>query len=433
MEASPPNRPRKPRRRWRWHVPPALVHGGESLEGVQVLEEVQGPLGLLLWETYRDVAVWAITPPEERTGLFADGAHAARVQALEALGAEAVLDRGLRGAAAVLADPDAAEEQEVMTACRQVADWAEQRGYLATAVALAAAGAMAAPAHAGAAFRVGQIARRKGEGARAETWFRRAVGLGRQAKDWTSYSEAFLGLGNLYKQRGNYPAARRFHIRGLRAARRHALRDVQARALHDLFTIAVETGPTGEAQELARLAFRAYGPRHARLPALAHDVAYFWMGQGRFGPALEVFKAVLPHFTDGSEAILCAGNVGRAAGGAGDRPAYEQAWEQVWSASGDWEKLPSAGQALLELAQGGSSLRDWSRAEKAAESARDLAQRRGQGHAVILSDALLDAVRRKRGPERPAAEAPETAGDTQELAADLVRSLRVSNGGTAVR
>src|SRR5688572_27375181 len=124
---------RKPRRRWRWHVPPALVHGGESLEGAQVLEEVQGPLGLLLWETYRDVALWASTAPEERDGLFAAGAAAARKASMEAAGAEPALERGLRGASVVLTDPAGAQEQDVMTACRQAADWAEQRGLLATA------------------------------------------------------------------------------------------------------------------------------------------------------------------------------------------------------------------------------------------------------------------------------------------------------------
>src|SRR5688500_8834386 len=97
MEASLPPRPRKPRRRWRWHVPPALMHGGESLEGVQVLEEVQGPLGLLLWETYRDVALWAGTAPEERDGLFSAGAAAARRASMDAAGAEPALERGLRG------------------------------------------------------------------------------------------------------------------------------------------------------------------------------------------------------------------------------------------------------------------------------------------------------------------------------------------------
>lgn len=422
MDASPPNRPRKPRRRWRWHVPPALTHGEESLEGAPVLDEVQGPLGLLLWETYRDVVLWAGTQPEEREGLFAAGAHAARIREMDAAGADPALERGMRGAAAVVADPMGAQEADVMGACRAVADWAEQRGLMGTAVTLATAAALASPTHAGAAFRVGQIARHKGENARAETWFRRAIGLGRQAKDWASYSEAFLGLGNLYKLRGNYPAARRFHIRALRAARRHALRDIQARALHDLFTIAVETGPPAEAQDLARLAFRAYGPRHAKLPALAHDVAYFWMGQGRFAPALDVFRAVLPHLADPSERLLCAGNMGRAAGAVGDRPSFEEAWEQVWT-SDEWDRLPSAGQGLLELAHGASSLRDWTRAEKAAEAARDLAQKRGQGHVVILTDTVLDAARRKRGMEPPAA-ATDGADDTQDLAADLVRSLR---------
>lgn len=426
MEASPPNRPRKPRRRWRWHVPPALTHGGESLEGAPVLDEVQGPLGLLLWETYRDVVLWAGTPPEEREGLFAAGAHAARTRELDAAGVDPAVERGLRAAAAVVADPAGAQEADVMTACRAVADWAEQRGLLGTAVTLATAGALASPTHAGSAFRVGQIARRKGENARAETWFRRAIGLGRQAKDWASYAEAFMGLGNLYKQRGNYPMARRFHIRGLRAARRHALRDIQARALHDLFTIAVEISPPAEAQELARLAFRAYGPRHPKLPALAHDVAYFWMGQGRFAPALDVFRAVLPHLAEPGPRLLCAGNVGRAAGALGDRPTFEEGWEVLWSAD-DRDKLPAAAQGLLELAHGASSLRDWTRAEKAAEAARDLAQRWGQGQVVILSDMVLEAVRRKRGIEGPLP-ASDGVEDTHELAADFVRSLRGAAG-----
>ena len=146
------------------------------------------------------------------------------------------------------------------------------------------------------------------------------------------------------------------------------------------------------------------------------------MGQGRFAPALDVFRAVLPHFTDDSERLLCAGNVGRAAGAVGDRQAFEEAWEQVWT-SDEWEKLPSAGQALLELAHGASSLRDWSRAEKAAEAGRELAQKRSQGQVVILSDTVLDAARRKRGMETPAP-TEEGADDTQDLAADLVRSLR---------
>ena len=426
MEAAPANRPRKPRRRWRWHVPPALVHGGESLEGVQVLDEIPEPLGLLLWETYRDVVLWSSVAPEERDGLFAAEAYEARLRALAEAGADEPLDQALRAVAAILKDPAGVPEADVMAACRTAADWAEGKALLSAAVTLATAAALASPTNAAAAFRVGQIARANGENARAETWFRRAVGLGRQAKDWGSYAEAFLGLGNLYKHRGNYPAARRFHIRALRAARRHAMREIQARALHDLFCIAMQTSPPGDAEELARLAFRAYGSRHPRLPALAHDVAYFWMGQGRFAPALEVFRAVLPHIHDARERVLVAANAGRAAGGSGNRPGFDEAWQSVWAAEPEWERTPLAPQALLELANGASSLRDWPRAERAAETARDLAQRRGLGQVIIESEAVLDAARRKRGvdPAVPAAAIDESADP--ELAADLVRSLSVA-------
>lgn len=428
MEAPTPPRPRKPRRRWRWHVPPALVHGGESLEGVQVLEEVQGPLGLLLWETYRDVALWSATAPENREGLFAPGAHPARMAALDAEAAEEPLDAALRAAAEVLRDPAAADEAAVTAACRQASDWAERRGLPDVAVTLGTAAALASPADAAAAFRVGQIARRKGENARAETWFRRTIGLGRQAKDWTSYAEAFLGLGNLYRQRGNYPAARRFFVRALRAARRHAMREVQGRALHDLFTIAVERGPEREAQELARASFRAYGPRHHRVPCLAHDVAYFWMTHGRFAEAHEVFRAVLPHMTSETDALLCGANAGRAAGALGDRAAFEEAWDRVWSAAPDWERMPHAAQALLELSHGAASLRDWNRAEKAAEAARELAGRRELGQVLIETEAVLDAARRKRGMEQAAAPPAAEAEEAQDLAAEFVRSLRVGSG-----
>ena len=98
---------------------------------------------------------------------------------------------------------------------------------------------------------------------------------------------------------------------------------MQGRALHDLFTIAVETSPPAEAQELARLAFRAYGPRHPKLPALAHDVAYFWMGQGRFEPALEVFRAVMPHLHDPNERCSARRTWGAQRGPRATAPAFD--------------------------------------------------------------------------------------------------------------
>jgi len=417
---------RKPRRRWRWHVPPALVHGNENLEGTELLEEFSGAMGLALWQSARDVTLWALVrEPEERPGLFQPTAYEQRLRQIEVAGVDAAIDAPLRTLARITRDPGGVTEDEVLSACHDVSVWAEQHEKLGTATTFAQAGALAVPANAAAGFRVGQLARRKAEYPRAESWFRRVIGLGRQAKDWASYSEAFLGLGNLYTQRGNYPAAKRFHIRGLRAAKRHGLRDIVGRALHDLFVIAVDTNDPVEALESARGAFKAYGPSHHRLPVLAHDLAYFWMTRGRFEQALRVFQAVLPHITQPHERLLTVADIGRAAGGAGNRAEFDRAWDEVWNFAGEWHTRPHAAQALLDLARGAASLKDWTRAERAASTARDVATRREEGRVVIEAEAVLDQVTRKRAID----EATEPAGTEQEaadsdtLAADLLRLL----------
>ncbi|MDB4950509.1 MAG: hypothetical protein JWM27_3158 [Gemmatimonadetes bacterium] len=426
MNGSTPVPQRKPRRRWRWHVPPALLHGPEALEGAEVLDEVSGPLSLVLWQSIRDVTLWASVPePEERADLFDTGSAARREALLAQVHVDATLEPPLRAIAAMLANPVGTEEEALLGACRQVSDWADREGLLATALAFSQAAAIAAPRHAAAGYRVGVLARRRADYARAETWFRRTIGLGRQSKDWKSYAEAFLGLGNLYVQRGNFPAARRFHVRALRAARRHGMRDIQAAAYHDLFGIAVQSDQLEEARDYARNAYRAYGPRHALLPRLAHDLAYYWMMHGRFDAALAVFRAILPHLHGRGARLQAGADIARAAGGAGDRKAFEAAWDELWSLAHEPENEDGAAQALLDLAHGASSLGEWKKAEMAAGAARQIAQRREEARVLLAAEAVLDSVRSKRALETSAARVaqPESEEETQGFAAELVRSL----------
>ncbi|HEX8903914.1 MAG TPA: hypothetical protein VF771_03690, partial [Longimicrobiaceae bacterium] len=331
-----------------------------------MLEEFSAAIGLALWSSMRDVTLWAVgREPEERVGLFQPGAHEERLRLLDQAGIDAAIDSPLRILARISADPAAMTEEELLAACRDVSSWAEAQEKLSTAIAFAQAGALAAPANAAAGLRVGHLARRNAikiamtrgnaasqENARAESWFRRVIGLGRQAKDWASYSEAFLGLGDLYRERGNFPAARRFYVRALRAAKRHGLRDIQGRALHELFVIARETTGPGEALEFARSSFRAYGPTHPRLPTLACDLAAYWMGRGRFAQALAVFQALAPHLTTPGERMLNAGHIARAAGGAGNRAEFDRAWDEVWASAAEWHKDLHAAPALLDSAYG---------------------------------------------------------------------------------
>jgi tetratricopeptide (TPR) repeat protein len=271
---------------------------------------------------------------------------------------------------------------------------------------------------------VGRLAKRRAENARAETWFRRTVALARQAGDWPTYALAFDGLGNLYAQRGNFPAARRLLVRSLRAAGRNSLHDIEGMAQHDLFTVAGETGNVDEANEWARRAFQSYGPLHPSLPRLANDVAFFWCEQGCFAPALPVLQSVLKHFTEPTHRVAVLGAIGRAAGGLGDRATFQQAWDDAHELIGANGLQDMGARACLDLAHGALSLGAWERAEDAAQRALDGAMRRGDAKTRLVAEALVEAARRHQHAERAAATSREAWRDTAEvLSTDLVGSL----------
>src|SRR5687768_3415949 len=242
----------------RWRTPPAILHGGEPFEGTPVLEEVGDSLGVLLFQCIRDVYLWGSAAPDDRYGLFAAAADERLIRLLRVAQPQVQLESALMTLIRMCGAPEEAREEQVALACQHVAHWADAQGHSATAVAYAVGGAVVLPGDAAASYAVGRLARRRAEHARAETWFRRAVALARQTGDWSSYALAFSGLGQLYGQRGNFPAARRFYLRSLRAAQRHSLRALQGSALHDLFVIAAQSG-AAESERLAHQAFSLYG------------------------------------------------------------------------------------------------------------------------------------------------------------------------------
>ncbi|HEX5725059.1 MAG TPA: tetratricopeptide repeat protein [Longimicrobiaceae bacterium] len=412
----------------RWRTPPAILHGDEPFDGAGVLDEIRGPLGLLLWQSARDVALWAGAEEEARGELFAEGADEWLHRLLRNGNGEVQLESPLMTVVRMVADPAEARPETVALACQHIASWADGHGHTATAIVFAQAAALAIPLEAGAAYAVGRHARGRAEYARAETWFRRAIALARQTGDWQSYALAFLGLGNIYRQRGNYPAARRFHVRALRAARRHSLRTVQGSALHDLFVIAANSEQYDDAERYARGAYEMYGADYPRLPVLAHDIAYYWMLRGYFGAALTVFQALLPHMARHEDRMMALANVVRAAGGAGQRRLFEEMWDEVWEGIARNETLENAGEVLLELAHGASHLAEWDRAERAAERAARLATERSEQKIRMTAEAVLESVRRGRVARARAAEgpAPEKIEQSDAFAADLVRSLNAS-------
>lgn len=416
-----PPPPRRTSRRWR--VPPPLSHGPEPLDSGSLLEEMPDRLGALLWQSLRDVMLWATTSPAARAGLFADGAEARRRALLGRVDLPEELADPLRELASVLGPPAAVAGEAVAAACRDIAAWAEDRGQLAHALSYSQAVAMVRADDAQAAWAVGVLARRRAEYARAETWFRRAVMLARQSGDWATYCLAFTGLGKLYGQRGNFPIARKLHLRARRAARRHGLHAMEAMALHDLFVVAASTREEAEAETFAEAALQAYGPGHPGLPALAHDVAYFWLENGCPARALPVFQAVLPHIERPADRVRVLADIARAAAGARAEEAFEVASREALALVERPEAVEGAAQALLDIAHGAAMLRRWARAEDAASRALRIAGVRNEARVRLEAEAVLDSVQRRSRADvsRSPAGGETSRGDA--LAGELVEQL----------
>lgn len=360
----------------RWCIPPAILREpDETLEASQILEEFKGDLGLLLWNSLRDVTLWSATPEERREGLFVSEAAHKRLGLLATSGVEPALEVSLTTLAAVVGSPGTASPEIVTLVCLEVGKWALEQGAFGTALAYAQAGALASPEDAAPACTVGGMALRWGRHARAETWLRRCIGLARRGRDWQSYAQAYVDLGTLYTRRGVPGAARRYFTQAMRAGRRHGLLAIRGAALHGLFLLALDAGDLDDAERYARSAMRAYGRGHPRLAELLHDLAYLWVTRESYGRAIPMLQKLLVARTEPADRTLTLAVLARAAAGTGERRLYEEAWSGAWSLVNRPGAPEDHSRALLELARAAAKLRDWVRMEQASRKHATTPQR----------------------------------------------------------
>lgn len=356
--------------------PPAVLHGPwETLEGAEILDELRGPLGALLWQTLQDVHLWAGTPPAERHGLFAGGAMQRRMAMLWAVPAEPELKALLTDLAGLPGDPAAARPGDVAAACRLLAGWAEERGVIGTALAFAQAAALAHPADAAAALETALLALRRGEEARGESWLRRAVGLARRSRDCATYARADLELGRLYARRGAPLPALRFYLFALRRARRSGLRETAKAALNALLDLVHQVGAPAHEETLVGAALRACGASHPHAPELLRRWVRLRLARDPSAPLLEADAPVPPRGPATARAYLLA-VLAREAAGADAAESFERAWSAAWQIL---ESSPAdargglLARALLELAHAAADAGRWPWAEYAGQRALEIA------------------------------------------------------------
>lgn len=281
----------------RWCIPPAMLRApGETLEGFRILVEVPGELGVLLWRTARDVALWADVEPEARGGLFAAESADVRLARLAATDVPSPITAAVDTLGGMLTNAHRADAEVMRNCCREVAGWARGEGLVHTALAFAQAGALASPEDAAAALHTGISAVAAGEDIRAATWLRRTLGLARRGRHRVTYAAAWVELAAVSERAGDADAAGRMYQRAYRAGRR-VTGDATARlrAAHGLFRLARRRGDDAGAAQFAHLALRAYRPTAPEALRLLLDLARFWTDTGEMGRARSALRKLSAH------------------------------------------------------------------------------------------------------------------------------------------
>lgn len=366
-----------------WRVPPALLRNPsspETFEGESILAEYPDEAGLLLWQCYRDVLLWAGTPPELRAELFhrpdseqrRELVEAARGLDPEMIRAVRTLHRALRGSR---------NDGSVVSAALSISAAAERVRATDTAMAYARLASAAVPSIAGPALTAGELAARLGHAAVAETWLRRTIALARRSGDWACYGGALTALARLRERAGRLRGARIEYRKALRLSRRRGLHETKCRALGGLLRLALQEEDQAAAERYAGHALRVLGRDHPERGSVLLDVAEVELRRSHYARAAARLNEALRSQIGTDGQVRAWTMLVRAAGGVGDDNGVESAWHRALDLIDTFGSTSAAARLLLGLARAG--------AEVLAETQADAVARRARSYAARLGDSSL--------------------------------------------
>lgn len=243
------------------------------------------------------------------------------------------------------------------------------------------------------AYHIARLLRRVAMYGDAEAWLRYTADRATAAEDWEHHALALSGLGNLNRQRGNFPDSVRFHSLALRSARDHGVRRLEGDALYDLAVMHFESGELDEGMKYAREAITAYGPGHSQLVRMVNDLAWIWMHQhGESGRALELFYAIEPRVQDPPFRAVLLANIARAAAEEGQAHIYELTWPEAYAYIRRQDTEDGHAAAFCQLALAALASMQLERARQAATLCLNVAERRREAYSVFMAEQILDAL-----------------------------------------
>jgi tetratricopeptide (TPR) repeat protein len=323
--------------------------------------------------------------------------------------------------ASELKEPHNLDLPSVAWSCMLIAEWALGQGAPGTAAELMEVAGVLWPENPRYAWMIGRFLRAHGYARQAYLWLTRAVRVGFRSGDWDVEAMALNSLGNLCIEQGGIEKGRRYLNRALTRARKHRLREREAKVLHDLFVLAVVSRESEAAEEYGMRAFECYGRSHPDLAKLAHDIAHLWCEQGHFSRALPVFAALLPFFHEPDARLRVLASAARAAGGAGDDILFQRFWIEAQILLEHEAVGPIMAESLLEIALGATSIGRWADARAALAQALDAACAWGQSETAARVEHVVEHVAREEAADHPARR--PSARPADKLAHGLVKGL----------
>jgi tetratricopeptide (TPR) repeat protein len=350
--------------------------------------EIGGELGIILWQRVRAVKLWGSTLRTRMKHLFSGLAS----KTSDNLALVAVRTPDIADAVGVLTgvvtSPDTVEVTEIVEACHHIVAWADERGWVETALRYAEAAAIADPNDPAAAATAGQFCTRATAVNRATVWLYRSMELARRSKSREWQIRSRLRLGSLLFQLGEYVPARKLFLTAYNMSLRSGRRILAAQAQHDLLTLASDRETYGQGELHAWEALRLYPIYNPRVAPLAHDYAFLLTRHQHFIPALAILKAALPLVQKPHERITVLATLARAAAAVADRRLFDEARTEAISIAATSEERAAA--AFVRLAEGWWSMGEQEQAEQMARKAIDIANRRNEAEPRRLAYALLE-------------------------------------------
>jgi hypothetical protein len=412
------------------NAPLHLIHPldlpGAAAVAADVLVEVEPADRLPVFRVLRAVLAWSVDP--EAATLERAPLERIERELLERGAGPLASPLGLL--AGYLADPHCSSPQRIAWACACLVDWAALHHAPKTAVLFAKAAALADPENPRYAWLVGRMLRAHGHPREAEMWLTRSYRVAVWRKDFEAQGRSLSSLGNLHLNAGRVRAARRVHLRALKVAHRHGLRELSGEVNHDLFTIEARSRNPVQAEEFAAAAFRRYGREHPQLLVLVHDVAQFWTDHGFHRRALPVFTALLACNQPAVRRLQTRAGALHATGALGLQERFDSLLNEIDGSLDVVRDESVVAGALNEVGLGAIALHRWDLAESMFERALACARGCGANQASTDAEEGLSMVRLGRAGEqrRSPGNQPKAAGGPGDLLAlDFIRTLTTTS------